>query len=86
MFTKLGRDLETKESPRAHVVKLYGRLRLIRRVLRASNISVIKLTEIVVLWVYYTIPFGFGLIWHISGLHFSTFELPLFWLRITDEG
>ena len=39
-------------------------LRLIRGVLRASKFSVLKLTEIVILWVYYTIPFGFSLIWH----------------------
>ena len=32
----------TKESPRAHVAKFYGRLRLIRSVLRASKISVLR--------------------------------------------
>ena len=41
----------TSESPRAHVAKFYGLLRLIRSVLRASKFSVLKLTEIVVLWV-----------------------------------
>ena len=33
----------TSESPRAHVAKIYGRLRLIRSVLRASTFSVLKL-------------------------------------------
>ena len=64
----------TKESPRTHVAKFYGRLRLIRCVLRASIFSVLQLIEIVILWVYYTIPFGFSFFrhfWH----HFSTFKL-----------
>ena len=30
-------------------------------VLRASKFSVLKFTKIVILWVYYTIPFGFSL-------------------------
>ena len=50
----------TSESPRAHVAKFYGRLRLICIVLRASKFSVLKLIEIVILWVYYTIPLGFS--------------------------
>ena len=44
----------TKESPRAHVAKFYGRLRLIRSILRASNFPCSKLIQIVILWVYYT--------------------------------
>ena len=35
---------------------------LYRSVLRASKLSVLKLIEIVILWVYYTIPFGFSFI------------------------
>ena len=54
----------TKESPRAHVAKFYGRLRLIRSVLRASNFPCVKCIQIVILWVYYTIPFDFTLFWH----------------------
>ena len=46
------------------VAKSYSRLRLICSVLRASKFSVLKLAEIVMLWVYYTIPFGFSLFWH----------------------
>ena len=42
----------------AHVVKFYGRLRLICSVLRASKFAALKLIEIVILWVFYTIPFG----------------------------
>ena len=63
----------TKESPRAHVAKFYGRLRLVRSVLRASKFAVLKLTEIVILWVYYTIPFGFSLFWHLLGITFQLF-------------
>ena len=54
----------SSESPRAHVAKFYGRLRLIRSVLRASKFSVSKIIEIVILWVYYTVPFGFSLFRH----------------------
>ena len=55
----------TIESLRAHVAKFYGRLRMIRSVLRASKFPVLKLIKIVILWVYYTIPFGFSLFWHV---------------------
>ena len=72
-------------SPRAHVAKFYGRLRLIRSVLRASKISVLKLIEIVILWVYYTIPFGFSLFWHFRAIIFN-FWIHIVWLRITDDG
>ena len=41
-----------------------------RSVLRASKFSVFKLTEIVIVWVYYTILFGFSLIWHFLGITF----------------
>ena len=74
------------ESPRAHVAKFYGRLRLIRSVWRASKFSVfLKFIEIVILWVYYTIPFGISLFWHFLVITFQLFELHV-WLRITDEG
>ena len=45
-----------RESPREHVAHVYGRLRLIRSILRASNVSGFKLIEIVILWVIYIIP------------------------------
>ena len=76
----------TSESPRAFVAKFYGRLRLIRSVLRASKFPVSKLIEILILWVYYTIPFGFSLFLALLRHHFPTFETNPFWLRITDEG
>ena len=69
----------------AHVAKFYGRLRLIRSVLRASKFSVLKLIEIVILWVYYTIPFGFRLFWHFWASIFN-FWIYFVWVRITDEG
>ena len=65
--------------------KFYGRLRLIRSVLRASKISVLKWIEIVILWVYYTIPFGFSLFMHDWASLFNFYNFFL-WLRITDEG
>ena len=75
----------TKESPRAHVAKLYGRLQLVRSVLRASKLSVLKLTEIVILWVNYTIPFGFCLFLALSGFIFQLLLNYFVWLRITYE-
>ena len=69
----------------AHVAKFYGRLRLIRSVLRASKFSVSKLIEIVILWVYYTIPFGFSLFRHFW-VTILKFWIYFVWLRITDEG
>ena len=76
----------TKESPRAHVAKFYGRLRLVRSVLRASKFSVLKLTEIVILWVYYTIPFCFSLFGTFWASVFNFLLKYFVWLRITDEG
>ena len=52
--------------------------------LRASEFSVLKLIEIVILWVYYTIPFGFSLVLALSGNHFN-FWNNFVWLRITDD-
>ena len=52
----------TSESPRAHVAKSYGRLRLIRSVWRASKLPVYKIN-----WngKFITIPFGFSLFWYL---------------------
>ena len=55
---------EAEKSPRARVAKFYGRLRLIRKDLRASNFPCLQFIEIVILWVYNKIPFGFTLFWH----------------------
>ena len=46
--------------------------------------SVLKLIEIVILWVYYTIPFGFSLFRHFWDNTFN-FWNDFVWLRITDE-
>ena len=70
---------------RAHVAKFYGRLRLIRSVLRASNFPCLKFLEIVILWVYYAIPFGFTLFRHFWAYIFNFLKYVLR-LRITDEG
>ena len=67
------------------MAKFYDRLRLIRSVLRASKFSVLKLTEIVIFWVYYTIPFGFCLIRHFWGIISQVLNYCV-WRRITDEG
>ena len=60
-------------SPRA-CSQVLRSTRLIRSVVRASNLSVIKLIEILILWVYYTIPFGFSLFRPFFGYHFSTLK------------
>ena len=68
-----------------HVAKLYDRPRLIRSVLRASTFSVLKFNEIcIILWVYYTIPFGFSLFRHFLASLFN-FLNYFVWLRITEE-
>ena len=41
--------------------------------------------EIVILWVYYTIPFGLSFFWHFWH-YFSTTYNYFIWLRVTDEG
>ena len=83
-FQLLGecRCLWTRDSLRAHVhvAKFCGRPRLIRSVLRASN----KKNEILILWVYYTIPFGFSSLRHFGASHFNILNYFV-WLRITDE-
>ena len=45
----------------------------------------LKLIEIVILWVYYTIPFGFSLFWHFRASLLNVWNYFV-WLRITDEG
>ena len=45
----------------------------------------LKFIQIVILWVYYTIPFGFTLFWHFWAYIFNFLNYFL-WLRITDEG
>ena len=54
-----------------HVAKFYGRLRLIRSISEHTKFTVIKLIEIVILRVYYTIPFGFRLLWHFGVITFQ---------------
>ena len=49
---------------RAHVAKFYYLLRMICSIFRASKFSLLQLTEIVILRVYYTIPFGVSLFGH----------------------
>ena len=73
-------------SPRGHIAKFYSRLRSICSVWRAQNFLCFKLIEIVILWVYYTIPFGFSLYLGTFGCQFSTIYNYFVWLRITDEG
>ena len=45
----------------------------------------LKLIEIIILWVYYTIPFGLSFFRYFLALFFNFFNYFL-WLRITDEG
>ena len=62
----------TREPPRAHVAKFYGRHRFICSVWEHQNSPCFKLIEIVILWVYYTIPFVFSLFRHFWD---TTFQL-----------
>ena len=50
-----------------------------------QNFPCSKLIEGIILWVYYTIPFGFSLFWHFLVITLQVFILHV-WLRITDEG
>ena len=50
-----------------------------------TRFKILKLIEIVILWVYYTIPFGFSLFRYFLVITFQFFILHV-WLRITDEG
>ena len=52
----------------------YGRLRLICSSLRASKCAVLKLIEIVILWVYYH-PFKLMLLSALLGYHLQLFQL-----------
>ena len=54
-------------------------------VFESIKIFRMKLTEIVILWVYYTVPFGFSLFWH-SRVNIFYFWNHFIWRRITDEG
>ena len=53
--------------------------------LRASTFSVLKLIEIVILWVNYAVSFSFSLFRHFWSLFFNFLNF-IVWLRITDEG
>ena len=44
----------------------------------------LKLIEIVIVWVYYTIPFCFNLFRHFGGITFQLFKL-LCLAKVTDE-
>ena len=61
--------------PRAHLAKLYGRFRLICSVFRAAKFTVLKFIEIVIVLVYYTIPFGFSLFRHFWVITFQLLKL-----------
>ena len=70
----------TKESPEG----ICSQVLRIRSVLRESNFPCLKLIEIVILWVYYTIPFDFSLFRHFWDIIFNVLSYFV-WLRITDE-
>ena len=55
----------------------------------ARNAHVVHIViEIVILWVYYTTPFGFSLFWHFWYISFQLFNFSNYFvsLRITNEG
>ena len=47
--------------------------------------GVLKLTEIVILWIQYTVPFGFSLLRHFLVIAFQLLNYFV-WLRISDDG
>ena len=53
--------------------------------LKASKFPCLKFIEIVILWVYYTIPFGFTLFWQFLASLLNIINYVV-WLRISDEG
>ena len=75
----------TSESPRAHMLPsstvdfgwfvAFG---------EHQNFPCLKLIEIVILLVHYTIPFGVSFFWHFLVITYQLFILNV-WLRITDE-
>ena len=79
--------VNTSEIVRGHVFRTFLK--------RANNLGmstqrkyvnfVLKLTEIVIVWVYYTTPFGFSLIWQFWDITFQ-FMNYFVWIRVTDEG
>ena len=73
----------TRESPRVHVVKFYGPIRLIGSVLRASKLPVIKLMEI---FYFFAPSLLASTCFDTFGLSLSNFWNYFAWLRITDEG
>ena len=77
----------TKESPRAHVVKFYSRLRLICCVWRASKFSVFRIdsrrNSVGLLDHPFWLRLVFRHFW--ASIFQSCINYPV-WLRITDEG
>ena len=67
----------TRESLRTHAAKFYGRLQLIRSVLRASIFSVLKFIQIVIFGVCSLSLFGFSLFGHF-GISLFNFLATLF--------
>ena len=47
----------------------------------ASKFSVLKVIEIVILWVYCTIPLGISLFWHFFGIAFQLLKLFFFFAK-----
>ena len=69
----------TSESPRAHVAKSYGRLRLIRSVVRASEFSVSKMIEIIIRGFITPSLLASACFLALFGHHFYIFEtIPFF--------
>ena len=65
----------TSESPRAHVAKFSVDFSWVVAFEEHQNFPCLKLIEIVILWVYYTIPFGFNLFWHLLVITFQLLKL-----------
>ena len=67
------------------MAKFYGRLLLMRSVLRVLNVQCLTFIEIVILWVYLSSPFSSTLFLALFGI--TSHILNYFaWLKITDDG
>ena len=64
----------------------YYNLQMARYSLNNSSLHPTYFCNFVILWVYFTIPFGFSFFWHFWDITFQLLKLPPFWLWITDEG
>ena len=85
LFFQIFFSIETKMWEILILITLHIYFVIFRSVNWCHNCCKIAKIEMVILWVYYTIPVGFSLFWHVWDISFQLLKL-LLWLRTTDEG